>query len=86
MIHSWIANELKFGSSKEGGDGQLENELSPSAQGPCRLHRAPQCSVDPLLRRPALHLGGARAPAAAGKSTDFSKLVRALQGPGYNLL
>jgi len=26
-------------------------------QGPCRLRRAPQCSVDPLLRRPALHLG-----------------------------
>ena len=28
-----------------------------SVQGPCRLRRAPQCSVDPLLRRPALHLG-----------------------------
>ena len=26
-------------------------------QGPCRLRRAPQCCVDPLLRRPALHLG-----------------------------
>ena len=26
-------------------------------QGPCRLRRASQCSVDPLLRRPALHLG-----------------------------
>ena len=26
-------------------------------QGPCRLRRASQCSVDPLLRHPALHLG-----------------------------
>ena len=61
-----------------------------SAHGPCRLRRAPQPAVDPLLGCPALHLGPGSAakirhPAqiAAADSVDLRQTHQASCAPTY---